>query len=77
MGYNVGPFELADRIGLDKILKFMDNLYAEYGDKKYKASPILKRLVRANYIGKRVGKGFYNYEGNKPVSNTITCAIIK
>ena len=77
MGYNVGPFELADRIGLDKILKFMDNLYAEYGDKKYKASPIIKRLVRANFIGKRVGKGFYNYEGSTPVNNTITCAIIK
>jgi len=77
MGYNVGPFELADRIGLDKILKFMDNLYAEFGDKKYKASPIIKRLVRANYLGKRTGKGFYNYEGTKPVSNTITCAIIK
>ncbi len=77
MGYNVGPFELADRIGLDKILKFMDNLYAEFGDKKYKASPILKRLVRVNYLGKRTGKGFYNYDGNKAVSNTITCAIIK
>lgn len=77
MGYNVGPFELADRIGLDKILKFMDNLYAEFGDKKYKASPIIKRLVRVNYLGVRTGKGFYNYEGSKPVSNTITCAIIK
>jgi 3-hydroxybutyryl-CoA dehydrogenase len=77
MGYNTGPFELADRIGLDKILKYMDNLYAEYGDKKYKASPIIKRLVRANYLGRRTGKGFYNYEGSKPVSNTITCAIIQ
>ncbi len=77
MGYNVGPFALADRIGLDKVLKFMDNLYAEFGDKKYKASPIIKRLVRANYLGRRTGKGFYNYEGSKPVSNTITCAIIK
>ncbi len=77
MGYHVGPFELADRIGLDKILKYMDNLYAEYGERKYKASPILKRLVRANFVGKYVGKGFYNYEGDKPVSNTISCAIIK
>jgi len=77
MGYNVGPFELADRIGLDKVLKYMDNLYAEYGERKYKASPILKRLVRANFLGKHTGKGFYNYESGKPVSNTISCAIIK
>ena len=77
MGYNVGPFELADRIGLDKVLKYMDNLYAEFGERKYKASPILKRLVRANFLGKHTGKGFYNYESGKPVSNTISCAIIK
>ena len=77
MGYNIGPFELADKIGLDKVLKYMDNLYAEYGERKYKASPILKRLVRADFLGKHTGKGFYNYESGKPVSNTISCAIIK
>ncbi|MFA5416873.1 MAG: 3-hydroxyacyl-CoA dehydrogenase NAD-binding domain-containing protein [Bacteroidales bacterium] len=76
-GNNAGPFELADRIGLDKILKYMDNLYAEYGEKKYKASPIIKRLVRANYLGRHVGKGFYDYKSGKPVGNTITCSIIK
>lgn len=76
-GNNSGPFELADRIGLDKILKYMDNLYSEYGEKKYKASPIIKRLVRANYLGRHVGKGFYNYESGKPVGNTITCSILK
>ena len=75
-GYIFGPFEIADKIGLDKILKYMDNLYQEYGDKKYKASPIIKRLVRANYLGIQTKKGFYNYEGNKPVGNTISCAII-
>jgi len=75
-GYIYGPFEIADKIGLDKILKYMDNLYQEYGDKKYKASPIIKRLVRANFLGVQTKKGFYNYEGNKPVGNTISCAII-
>ncbi len=77
LGHNVGPFELADKIGLDKVLKFMENLYSEYGESKYKASPVIKRLVRANYLGRSVGRGFYNYENEKPVSNTITCAIIK
>ncbi|NQU32001.1 MAG: 3-hydroxyacyl-CoA dehydrogenase family protein [Bacteroidetes bacterium] len=76
-GHNVGPFELADKIGLDKVLKFMENLYSEFGESKYKASPVIKRLVRANYLGRSVGRGFYNYENEKPVSNTITCAIIK
>jgi len=78
-GYIYGPFEIADRIGLDKILKYMDNLYQEFGDKKYKASPIIKRLVRANFLGVQIGKGFYTYNqnGGKPIGNTISCAIIK
>ena len=77
LGHNVGPFELADKIGLDKVLKYMENLYAEYGNSKYKASPVVKRLVRAGYLGKYVGRGFYNYKNGKPVSNTITCTILK
>jgi len=77
LGHNVGPFELADRIGLDKIMKYMENLYAEYGNTKYKTSPVIKRLVRANYLGKYVGRGFYTYDGDKKVSNNITCAIIR
>lgn len=76
-GYHTGPFELADRIGLDKILKYMENLYAEFGEKKYKASPVIKRLVRANYLGKQTGKGFYNYKNRRPIGNTITCIVIR
>jgi len=77
LGHNIGPFELADKIGLDKILKYMENLYAEYGESKYKASSVIKRLVRANYLGRRVGRGFYNYENDKPISSTITYSTIK
>lgn len=76
-GHLFGPFEMADRIGLDKILKYMDNLYMEFGDKKYKPSPIIKRLVRANYLGRITGRGFYNYSSGKPVDQTVTCAVIK
>lgn len=76
-GHLFGPFEMADRIGLDKILKYMDNLYQEFGDQKYKPSPIIKRLVRANYLGKLTGRGFYNYESGRPVDQTVTCAVIK
>ncbi len=59
-----GPFEMADRIGLDRVLRYMDNLYSEFGDIKYKANPIIKRLVRANQLGRKTGGGFYEYDEN-------------
>ena len=67
--YNMplGPFELADKIGLDKTQRWMENLYAEFGNPRYIASPIIKKLVRANHLGRITGSGFYKYdtEGNK------------
>lgn len=59
-----GPFEMADRIGLDRVLRYMENLYSEFGDKRYKANPIIKKLVRANQLGRKTGKGFYEYDEN-------------
>jgi 3-hydroxybutyryl-CoA dehydrogenase len=64
-GNSFGPFEMADKYGIDKILKWMDNLYQEYGEDKYKPSPIIKRMVRAKMFGRRVGEGFYLWDGNK------------
>jgi 3-hydroxybutyryl-CoA dehydrogenase len=55
---------MADKIGLDKVMRWMENLYNEFGDKKYMASPIIKRLVRANNLGRISGKGFYIYGEN-------------
>jgi len=79
LGYGLmfGPFEMADRIGLDKLLKWMDNLYAEYGTQRFKASPILKRLVRAGYLGKKTNKGFYKYEDGKIISQAIQATEFK
>ncbi len=79
MGYGLlfGPFEMADRIGLDNLLKWMDNLYAEYGLQKFKASPIIKKLVRAGYHGHKTGKGFYKYEEGKIISQAITATEFK
>jgi 3-hydroxybutyryl-CoA dehydrogenase len=71
-GLQFGPFELADRVGLDKILKVMNNLYQEFGSDKFKPSPIIKRLVRANFLGKKVSRGFYKYENGKIISQAIT-----
>lgn len=66
-GQTLGPFEMADKIGLDKVHRWMENLYNEFGDKKYIASPLIKRYVRANQLGRVTGKGFYKYddEGRK------------
>jgi 3-hydroxybutyryl-CoA dehydrogenase len=73
-GMQLGPFELADKIGLDKVVKWMDNLYSEYSLMKFKASPVIKRLVRAKYHGRKTGKGFYRYEDNKIIGETIISA---
>ena len=72
LGMTLGPFELADKIGLDKVVRWLDNLYNEFGDMKYKASPLLKKLVRAQQFGRISGKGFYEYseDGKKIVSKS-------
>lgn len=67
LGLPLGPFEMADKIGLDRVYRWMENLYNEFGDKKYKASPILKKLIRAKQLGRKTCEGFYKYDeqGNK------------
>jgi len=66
-GFPLGPFELADKIGIDTIVRWLDNLYREFGDLTYKASPLLKKMMRANHLGRETGRGFYEYdsEGKK------------
>ena len=64
LNFPLGPFALADKIGLDKVLRWLDNMYNEFGEPAYKASPILKRLVRARFLGRKTGKGFYQYDMN-------------
>lgn len=72
-GLPLGPFEMADKIGLDKILRWCENLYDEYGEVKYKSSPLLKKLVRAYQYGRRTGMGFYEYnkDGGKIARNSF------
>lgn len=71
-GLQFGPLEMADRIGIDKVLKWMDNLHIEYGYQKYQPNPLIKRLVRANLVGRRVGEGFYKYIDGKKTTKTGT-----
>ena len=62
MNLHLGPFEMADKIGIDRIVRWLENMYEEFGDMKYKPNPILKRLARAEQIGRKTGKGFYIYD---------------
>ena len=57
----MGPLALGDLIGLDVCLAIMDVLYNETGDTKYRASSTLRKYVRAGWLGRKTGRGFYNY----------------
>ena len=67
-GMRIGIFRMADIIGIEKIVALMENMFNEYGDKKYKPSPVLWRLYRTQQLGVDSGKGFYIYENGKPVA---------
>lgn len=57
----IGPLALGDMVGLDIVLNVMQTLHREFGDDKYRAHPIIKKMVRAGHLGMKTKKGFYNY----------------
>ena len=57
----MGPLALGDLIGLDVCLAIMETLYTEFGDTKYRPHPLLKKMVRANKLGRKTGVGFFDY----------------
>ncbi|MGO9481207.1 MAG: 3-hydroxyacyl-CoA dehydrogenase family protein [Candidatus Kryptoniota bacterium] len=69
-GLNVGPLEMADTMGLDEVLTWLDTMYHELGTPQYRASPILRRKVREGSLGKKTGQGFFKYdESGKRMEN--------
>lgn len=60
-GDPMGPLQVADLLGLDILLHIMDVLYEEFRDSKYRACPLLRKMVAAGRLGKKTGQGFYKY----------------
>jgi len=58
----MGPLALADLIGIDVLLAVQDTLYSETGDSKYRACPLIRKMVRAGHLGRKSGRGFYSYK---------------
>ena len=72
-GFNVGPLTLADMMGLDVVMSWMENLLSELVEHKYNPCPMLRKLVRSGHLGVKTGKGFFIYdaEGNKIEENNV------
>ncbi|MGF7087568.1 3-hydroxybutyryl-CoA dehydrogenase [Kroppenstedtia sanguinis] len=62
MNHPMGPLTLADFIGLDTCLYIMETLYEGFGDSKYRPCPLLRKYVKAGWLGRKTGRGFYTYE---------------
>lgn len=60
--FRYGPLELADMMGLDEVLAWMDSLFHELGEAKYRPCPLLRQMVRKGKLGKKTGEGFFKYD---------------
>jgi 3-hydroxybutyryl-CoA dehydrogenase len=63
-GFNIGPLALADKMGLDVVMDWMENLLNELSDHKYNPCPLLRKMVRAGHLGAKTGQGFFKYDSD-------------
>jgi 3-hydroxybutyryl-CoA dehydrogenase len=70
-GHPMGPFTLLDFVGLDTVYKISEIMFTEYRDKRYAPPPLLKRMVLAGMLGKKSGKGFYDYSQTPPAVSSL------
>jgi 3-hydroxybutyryl-CoA dehydrogenase len=66
-GLPIGPLALADRMGLDEVMRWMQHLFGELGDLKYRPCPLLRKMIRAGHLGVKSGKGFFEYDENDQI----------
>ncbi|UCG62636.1 MAG: 3-hydroxybutyryl-CoA dehydrogenase [Candidatus Zixiibacteriota bacterium] len=78
-GFNVGPLTLADMMGLDVVMSWMENLLGELSEHKYNPCPLLRKLVRAGHLGAKTGSGFFEYDedGNKINGSSMVTGMSK
>jgi 3-hydroxybutyryl-CoA dehydrogenase len=70
-GYPMGPFTLCDFVGIDTLYKISEIMFDEYREERYAPPPLLKRIVAMGRYGRKSGKGFYDWSGEKPVALPI------
>lgn len=63
-GMQAGPLEMADSMGLDEVLMWMETLFHELGEPRYRPCPLLRRMVRERKLGRKVGQGFFKYDAD-------------
>jgi 3-hydroxybutyryl-CoA dehydrogenase len=65
-GYPMGPFTLADFVGVDTLFRIAEIMYEEYAETRFAPPPLLRRMVTLGYHGRKSGRGFYDYSGERP-----------
>lgn len=70
-GYPMGPFTLLDLVGLDTTYHIANVFFDEFRERRFASPPLLKRMVMAGYHGRKTGRGFYDYSGDRPVPNSF------